>query len=239
MPVVNAFSGCPGDGETARYPNWVTCAWPLEFLELLDWQWHEKVIPYWREEAAFAAAHGVQVAVEMHPGFVVYNPASLLRLRAAAGENVGANLDPSHLFWQGIDPLEAISLLAAEDAIFHVHAKDTELHRARIARNGVLDVEPLDNVEQRSWAFRTLGYGHGRKTWESIIEGLKEAGYDYVVSVEHEDERLETEQAISESIALLGELLRDGSSGNQKRSVAGAARGAGAADDPLLEGGSP
>ncbi len=125
---INLFSGCPGDSDTARFPNWVTCAWPNEFGELLEWQWSEKVIPYWGEQAAFATQHGVKLGFEMHPGFVVHNPRTLLRLRDACGEAIGANLDPSHLFWQGIDVEMAIAELGKEGAIFHTHAKDTAIH---------------------------------------------------------------------------------------------------------------
>ena len=135
---VNLFSGCPGDSDDARFPNWVTCAWPTEYGELLEWQWREKVIPYWREQAAFAAAHGVRLGFEMHPGFVVYNPASLLRLREACGEAIGANLDPSLLFWQGIDIETVIAELGRQGAIFHTHAKDTAIQPANAALNGVL-----------------------------------------------------------------------------------------------------
>jgi sugar phosphate isomerase/epimerase len=239
VPVVNAFSGCPGDSETARYPNWVTCAWPPEFLELLDWQWREKVIPYWEQEAVFAADHGVRVAIEMHAGFVVYNPASLLRLRSATGDNIGANFDPSHLFWQGIDPLEAIRLLADDGAIFHVHAKDTELNAVAIARNGVLDTEPLGHVEQRSWSFRALGLGHDHETWAAILAALQQGGYDYVVSVEHEDERLDTDIAIRRSVRLLTELLHDSSSTHEPSLAHGLAPATACADTPLPEGGTP
>jgi sugar phosphate isomerase/epimerase len=238
VPVVNAFSGCPGDSETGRYPNWVTCAWPLDFLELLDWQWREHVIPYWQEEARFAAEHGVRVAIEMHAGFVVYNPTSLLRLRATAGENIGANFDPSHLFWQQIDPVEAIALLADKDAIFHVHAKDTELRPEAVARKGVLDLEPLQNLESRSWSFRTLGLGHDRSTWSAIVAALRSTGYDYVVSVEHEDERLDVDAAIRRSIQLLRAILDESPSIVATRSADGNSPGAATADQPLLEGGS-
>jgi sugar phosphate isomerase/epimerase len=209
VPVVNAFSGCPGDSDSCKHPNWVSCAWPPEYLELLAWQWDEKVIPYWREEERYASRRGIKVAIEMHPGFVVYEPTKLLRLRAATGDSLGANFDPSHLLWQGIDPLTAIELLAEEDAIFHVHAKDTELNRATIRRKGLLDVEALENVESRSWSFRTLGIGHGEQTWRQIINGLRKARYDYVVSIEHEDERLETDAAIAASIRLLQSIIPD------------------------------
>ncbi|MGH9764343.1 MAG: sugar phosphate isomerase/epimerase family protein, partial [Blastocatellia bacterium] len=103
VPVVVGFSGCPGDSPEAKHPNWVTCAWPPDFMEILDWQWNEVLIPYWTEQNKFLAEHGIRVALEMHPGFNVYNPETLLRLRSAAGEQIGANLDPSHLFWQGIE----------------------------------------------------------------------------------------------------------------------------------------
>jgi sugar phosphate isomerase/epimerase len=207
VPVVNAFSGCPGDGDGSRYPNWVTCAWPPEYLELLEWQWREQVVPYWRREERFAAAHGTKLAIEMHAGFVVYNPESLLRLRHATGENLGANFDPSHLFWQGIDPIEAIESLAEEEAIFHVHAKDTKIDEANVRSKGILDLEPLAQVERRSWSFRSVGLGHGEEIWEAIIASLYAAGYDYVVSIEHEDALLETEDAITRSARLLDTII--------------------------------
>ncbi len=105
VSTVVDFSGCPGDSLNAKSPNWVTCPWPPDYLDVLKWQWDEVVTPYWQEHGKFAADHGVKVAIEMHPGFVVYNPETMLRLRAIAGPSVGANLDPSHLFWQGIDPI--------------------------------------------------------------------------------------------------------------------------------------
>ena len=74
VPVVIDFSGCPGDSDNAKYPNWVTCPWPPDFLDLLDWQWEKKVIPYWTKRAKFAADHGVKIAIEMHPGFVCLQP---------------------------------------------------------------------------------------------------------------------------------------------------------------------
>lgn len=207
VPVVNAFSGCPGDGLTAVHPNWVTCAWPPEFVALREWQWSEIVVPYWKDEGRFASEHGVRVAIEMHPGFVVYSPTTLVELHRRAGEAIGANFDPSHLFWQGIDPVEAIRLLAEEGALFHVHAKDTELDQATISVKGVLDTDPLEQVESRSWSFRTVGLGHDGATWARIVDALADAGYDYVISVEHEDERLDADGAIRQSLELLRSIL--------------------------------
>ena len=123
---INTFSGCPGDCENSKYPNWVTCPWPEDFLAILDWQWNEVLIPYWKKTCAFAEAHNVKrIAFEMHPGFCVYNPETLLRLRAAVGPVIGANFDPSHLIWQGMDPVAAIREL--KGCIYHVHAKDTKI----------------------------------------------------------------------------------------------------------------
>ena len=128
VDTVITFSGCPGDSESSKYPNWVTCPWPEDFLHILDWQWNEKVIPYWKKMGAFALEHNVpHIAFEMHPGFCVYNPETLLRLRAAVGDVIGANFDPSHLIWQGMDPVAAIREL--KGAIYHVHAKDTKIDK--------------------------------------------------------------------------------------------------------------
>lgn len=203
--VINLFSGCPGDSEDARYPNWVTCAWPPEYLQVLEWQWNEKVIPYWQEAGRFAEQAGVRLAFEMHPGFVVYNPETLLRLRAAVGPVIGANYDPSHLFWQGIDPVASIHYLAG--AIHHFHAKDTYLDARNIAVNGVLDTKSYEKLAQRSWSFRTVGYGHDQLTWRAIISALRVTGYDYVVSIEHEDALASIEEGLEKAVRFLKDVL--------------------------------
>jgi sugar phosphate isomerase/epimerase len=207
VPVVNAFSGCPGDSEGSRYPNWATCAWPDDFLEVLEWQWNEKVIPYWSAEAAYAAEHGVKIGFEMHPGFVVYNTETLLRLRDACGAAVGANVDPSHLFWQGMDPVEVIKVLGARDAIVHVHAKDTQIDRRNTAVNGVLDTKHYGQLLDRSWVFRTVGYGQGEKAWRDIISTLRAAGYDYVLSIEHEDSYLSIDEGLRRGVETLKSII--------------------------------
>ena len=207
VPVVNAFSGCPGDSETSRYPNWATCAWPDDFLAVLDWQWNEKVIPYWIDQGAFAKQHGVSIGFEMHPGFVVYNPETLLRLRDACGDAIGANLDPSHLWWQGMDPIEVTKVLGAADAIVHVHAKDTQIDRRNTAVNGVLDTKHYGNVLDRSWVFRTVGYGQGEKAWRDLISTLRATGYDYVLSIEHEDSYMSIDEGLRRGIELLRSII--------------------------------
>jgi sugar phosphate isomerase/epimerase len=205
VPIVVDFSGCPGDGPSAKAPNWVTCPWPPEYFEVLRWQWDEVVAPYWTEHARFAAEHGVKVAVEMHPGFVVYNPDTLLKLRSIAGPSIGCNFDPSHLFWQNIDPIAAVRLLG--DAIFHVHAKDTQLYGNNLARAGVLDTKPYTEVRERSWLFRTCGYGHGSEWWREFVSTLRMYGYDYVLSIEHEDSLMSAEEGLKKSSAFLNEVV--------------------------------
>ena len=203
--VVNLFSGCPGDGPNASQPNWVTCAWPPEFSEIVAWQWEEVVLPYWRSAGAFASEHDVRLGFEMHPGFVVYNPKTLLRLRAEVGEVIGANLDPSHLFWQGIDPIVAIREL--KEAIYHVHAKDTALDLYNVARNGVLDLERYDDVANRSWVFRSVGDGHDLLFWKRFVSALRVAGYDHVLSIEHEDSLASIDEGLARAIGTLRQAV--------------------------------
>jgi sugar phosphate isomerase/epimerase len=208
VPVVNAFSGCPGDHAGARYPNWVTCPWPEDYPAVLEWQWNDVVIPYWNDAAEFARAHGVtKIAFEMHPGFVVYNPETLLKLRRAVGHAIGANLDPSHLFWQGIDVVEAIKVLGREDAIFHVHAKDTYVDRGNVAVNGNIDTKHYGEILDRAWTFRTVGYGQGERTWRDIVSALRAVDYDYVMSIEHEDQLMSMDEGLQKAIDLLTNVL--------------------------------
>jgi sugar phosphate isomerase/epimerase len=201
VPVMVDFSGCPGDSPAAKYPNWVTCPWPPDFLDVLKWQWDEVVTPYWKEHTKFAADHGVKIAIEMHPGFVVYNPETMLKLRDVAGKNLGCNYDPSHMFWQSIDPIAAIRVLG--DSIFHVHAKDTQIYDRNLPMTGVLDTKPYTDERNRTWIFRTCGYGHGEEWWREFVSTLRMYGYDYVLSIEHEDSLLSAEEGLKRAAAFL------------------------------------
>lgn len=203
---INTFSGCPGDSEHSLYPNWVTCSWPEDFGKILEYQWESVLIPYWKKAVAFAKAHGVnKIALEMHPGFAVYNTNSLLKLRAAVGPEIGANFDPSHLFWQGMDPVASIRKLG--DAIFHFHAKDTKIDPYNTAVNGVLDTSHYGREVDRSWVFRTVGYGHDLQTWKDIISALRMVGYDYAISIEHEDSLMSMNEGLTKAISFLKEVL--------------------------------
>jgi sugar phosphate isomerase/epimerase len=143
----------------------------------------------------------------MHPGMAVYNPETLLRLRAAAGETIGCNFDPSHLFWQGADPIEVVRALGS--SILHVHAKDTAIDPHNARRDGVLDTTPYADAAHRSWIFRTVGYGHGAEFWKSLISALRLVGYDHVLSIEHEDGLMSVGEGLTKAAQFLKEAVID------------------------------
>ena len=179
---------------------------PKALPKILDYQWNEVLIPYWREAAAFAAAHGIRkIALEMHPGFCVYNPSTLMRLRDAVGPLIGANFDPSHLFWQGVDPVAAIRYLG--DAIYFFHAKDTKLDPINCPINGVLETRSFPRESERSWIFRSVGYGHDAMVWKDIVSNLRLVGYDDVLSIEHEDSLMTPNEGLQKAIAFLKDVL--------------------------------
>ncbi len=203
---INTFSGCPGDHPGAKYPNWVVCPWPEDFLKILEYQWNDVLIPYWEKKVAFAREHGVnQIALELHPGFCVYNTESLLKLRAAVGPEIGANLDPSHLIWQGMDPVMVIRTLG--EAIFHFHAKDTKVDPYNTAVNGVLDTKHYSDEAHRSWIFRSVGYGLDYNKWKEIMSALRLVGYDYAISIEHEDGLMSPGEGLNKAIDFLKEVM--------------------------------
>jgi sugar phosphate isomerase/epimerase len=189
VKVIVGFSGCPAGTPTDTQPNWITYRWPPEYNEMLQWQWKEKVIPYWKEAAKYAREHGIRkLAFEMHPNFVVYNPRTLLKLREAVGEEIGANCDLSHLFWQGCDPVEVIHFLGKQGAIFHAHMKDTVLFPENVAKYGVLNFAfEAGDLSNASATFRAVGYGHGASLWKSVIQAYMDIGYEGILSIENED----------------------------------------------------
>jgi sugar phosphate isomerase/epimerase len=205
VPVVNVLSGLPAGAPGDRMPNWVTCPWPPHFLEIINYQWEEVGIPYWKQAEGFARDHGVKIGIEMHPGMLIYNVETLLRMRAETGPNLGANFDPSHLFWNGVDPVAAIRKLG--DAIFHVHGKDSYVDHINVAVNGCNDHKPYHQIPDRAWTFRSIGYGHDTKVWKDMVSALRMVGYDYVISIEHEDALMSFDEGISKAIALLREAV--------------------------------
>jgi len=189
VKVIVGFSGTPGGTPQDTQPNWITYGWPPEYGQMLDWQWKEKIIPYWKEAAKFARDHGVRrLAFEMHPNFCVYNPRTLMKLRDAVGEEIGANCDLSHLFWQGCDPVEVIHFLGKQGAIFHAHMKDTVLFPENVAKYGVLNfASQKSDLAEASATFRAVGYGHSASLWKSVIKAYMDVGYEGILSIENED----------------------------------------------------
>ena len=202
LETIVTMSGCPGGPDGGTYPNWVTHPWQEEFSELLAWQWEERITPFWRRIGKFAADNGVKIAIEMHPGQAVYNTPTMLQLREIVGPHLGANLDPSHLFYQGMDPHLVIQRFGP-DFVFHVHAKDTRVDPYETALSGGLDMRPMEDVAQRSWAYRTLGFGHDELWWKQFVSALRTVGFDGTLSIEHEDPVMSAKEGIEKSVTFL------------------------------------
>lgn len=202
IKTVCTMSGLPSGTPTDTMPNWVVSSWPPETQVILRYQWEEKLIPYWTKIVALAKENGVErIALELHGNQCVYNVPSLLKLREAVGPIVGANLDPSHLFWMGADPLVAAEALG--EAIYHVHAKDTFLNAPKQAVRSLLENGSLMDIPARSWSYITLGFGHGEEWWRQFCYRLKMAGYDGWLSIEHEDVLLNSLEGLEKSVVLL------------------------------------
>lgn len=202
VDTITCFSGCPGDCEQSKNPNWVTCAWPDDYLKILEYQWDKVLIPYWKKFVPFARDFGVnKIAFELHPGFCIYNVDTMLRLREAVGPELGVNFDPSHLLWQGMDPITVIR--AFKGMIFHVHAKDVYIDHNNTSRNGVLDTKHYSDESHRSWLFRTVGFGNDAKYWKDIFSELRKIGYDGTISIEHEDSIINRKEGLQHAVDMV------------------------------------
>jgi sugar phosphate isomerase/epimerase len=205
---VVTMSGVPGSDAGAKYPAWNVQPWHSVFLDVRDYQWNEVTIPFWKQVQARAADADVKVCIEMHPHNVVYNPATLLRLvEEIDATHVGAEMDPSHLFWQGIEPIEATRHLGG--LVYNAAAKDTRINAAaRI--NGVLDDRfarvPLSDPNalslggdytlstwpsNSSWDFVAVGRGHDVAWWTEFLGALQDIDPEMAVNIEHEDQELD------------------------------------------------
>lgn len=202
IKTVCTMSGLPAGSANDVMPNWVVSSWPPETQQILRYQWEDKLLPFWTEIVTLAKQAGVEkIALELHGNQCVYNVPSLLRLREAVGPVVGANLDPSHLFWMGADPLVAAEALGG--AVYHVHAKDTMLNARVQATTGLLENGSLMDSPARSWSYITLGFGHGEEWWRQFCYRLKMADYDGWLSIEHEDVLLNSLEGLEKSVSLL------------------------------------
>lgn len=177
------------------------------YSDIKTWQWEHKLIPYWKEIGKLAEEHGVKIGIELHGGFLCHTPYTILKLREATCDAIGANLDPSHLWWQGIDPVGAIKILGKAGAIHHFHAKDTYLDQDNINMYGLTDMQPYGDVQTRAWTFRSVGCGHSISEWSDIMSALRTYGYDYVVSIEHEDPLMTVDEGFQRAVTNLQSIL--------------------------------
>lgn len=205
LDTVVMMSGLPGGCPEDRTPTWIVTSWPPETEEILRYQW-QAAVPVWRGLAARARDHGVRhIALEFHGWQLVYNVETLRRLQSeVGGDLLGVNLDPSHLFWMGADPLEVAKALA--DCIYHVHIKDVRLEPAA-GQNTLLDTKGVLEYASRSWNFVTPGSGHGADWWRAFLRTLRECGYDGALSIEQEDYTIPLEEALDQAVSLLRQVL--------------------------------
>jgi sugar phosphate isomerase/epimerase len=201
------MSGLPGAHPGGRAAAWVVNPWDSQFLDTLDYQWHEVVIPFWTDIESRARDAGVKVCIEMHPHNVVFNPGTMERLATEINAtHVGAELDPSHLFWQGIDPVAAVEHLG--DLVYHAAAKDTRINEQNCRVYGVLDdrfervpaAQNPVNIGGRntlnqwpadaSWQFVAVGRGHDQEFWVRFLRALAAVDPGIAVNIEHEDAEL-------------------------------------------------
>ncbi len=208
VKTVVTFSGCPGDSDNAVYPNWPVSPFPEDLQAVFAWQWEKKLVPYWKEVGKYAEDKGVRIAMEMHGGYSVHTPATMIKMRRETGcKSLGANLDPSHMWWQGIDPGQAARHLAKEDCLFHFHAKDAMIDAANVSYFGLTDMQSFGNVYGRGWQFRTIGFGHDLKTWADIFSALRAVGYDGAISIEHEDSYMSVDEGLDKAVANLKQVM--------------------------------
>lgn len=202
---VVSMSGCPGDGPSGSTVNFAWYPWPEDATTMLDRQW-DQALELWRDLADDAAGHGIErIAFELHPLHLVYNVPTLQRMREAIGPIIGANMDPSHLFWQGMDPIVAIRALG--DAVYHVHLKDTQILGDQVALAGVLDSRPFEDPTNRAWVFRTVGSVHGVEFWRAFVDALRAVGYDDALAIENEDASVTPREGVELGAAFMRPLL--------------------------------
>ncbi|MBX3596729.1 MAG: sugar phosphate isomerase/epimerase [Rhizobiaceae bacterium] len=206
VETVSMMSGLPGGSPNDQTPNWIVSSWPPETQSILQWQWEAKLVPYWHKLAETARANGVtKLCIELHGNQLVYNVPTLLKLRGEIGPIVGANLDPSHLFWMDADPIAAVDALG--DAIHHVHAKDTFINPAVCSKTSRLENGPMADVPARAWNYITLGHGHDERWWRNFCYRLRMNGYDGWLSIEHEDVILSRLEGVRRSVELLNSVM--------------------------------
>lgn len=195
---ITVISGVPGGGPHDRAPNWIIPSVYADLENAYRWQWEERLIPYWQEACRIAEAHGVTVCMEPIGGFMVYNGQTFLRLREACGEALKVNLDPSHIWWMGIDPLVFVEQL--KGTIAYAHAKDVSIDARVTMRDGVVPACKYDDWDARSWIYRAIGFGHPESFWKDFFTALRRNDYDDVVSIEIEEAYMSIDEALAKSV---------------------------------------
>ncbi len=204
--TIIVFAGTPGAGEDARYPNWISDYYPVELGEAVKWQWEKKIIPFWKDMVKKINNTNIRFAFELHMGDAIYNPESFLKLRKEIDSGkITCNMDPSHLFPQGIDIELCIRRLG--DTISYFHVKDCKIEKPIADFTGVIECKDYNDSRNRSWNYRTLGYGHSKDTWKNIISALKIIGYDGVLSIEYEDALISPEEGLDKSVRFLKDII--------------------------------
>ena len=203
VDTITTMSGCPGDHPGGIYPNWIAYGWPSDAEKVLNYQWNDVLIPYWKEIEEFARVHGVRIALEMHPNMACYNTATVLRMREATGPNIGACLDLSHPFYLGMDPIQMVGEF--KDALFAVHGKDTWFNERNLAINGFFDAQT--EYAKKSWHFCNPGYGHDETFWKRFVVALRLNGYDRDICYENEDQQFDGMEAMKEAYSFLSRII--------------------------------
>jgi len=204
--IVNVLAGCPGAGEDAVYPNWIALTYPPEFPAYSKWQWEKKIIPFWKEMVQKARKKNIKFAFEMHAGDAVYNPETLMKLREAtdSGE-ICCKFDPTHLYWQGMDPVKCIYFL--QDAIITAHAQDSEINRDVMELNGCFTTRDYSDIRKRPWNLRLVGYGHPEHCWRDMLSALRRTGFDSQINIEHQDASVSLKEGILKGVEFLNRVI--------------------------------
>jgi len=214
VKAISVFAGLPGAGPDAVYPNWIVHPWPFMFTDALKWQWEAKIIPFWMEMAKKAKKMDVKFAFEMEPGDAVYNPETLLKLREAVGmDEIACNLDPGHLFYQGIDIETCIRRLG--EMIVHVHVKDAVISKSVVDFTGIIDAKMFNELKTRAWNYATVGYGHDMQFWKNFVSTLRIVGYEGVLSIENENTNMSAKEGLQKSVDFLKQCMLFDPAGRQ------------------------
>lgn len=208
VDTIVMMSGLPAASAEDKTPNWIcsTISWPEYMPQVIDYQWNQVAIPWWQQFAQYAKSLGIEkIALEAFPGQLVYNPSTLLQLRNAIGNIIGANMDPSHLIAMGADPIVAMRQL--EGAIYHVHGKDTRIERQLSAIDGLLEYKPVTDTKHRTWNYVAVGCGQSLQWWKEFFSVLRMLGYNGYVALEMEDLTMSVEAGLQTSIEALNNSI--------------------------------